>query len=118
MPRSAGGRVSGPGDRASKSRDTEEPTLGGPAEGHGGGLEGDWDQLLLPGSSSSARSHQPLARKPGDLGGASPPVVGGRQPREGDEPQAAERASEKSDAVVVPKKSAKTWVTPVESMEG
>ena len=58
------------------------------------------------------------AREPGDLEGASPPVVGGRQPREGDKPYAVERAFEESDEVVVPEKSAKTRVTPVESMEG
>jgi RNA-directed DNA polymerase len=40
------------------------------------------------------------------------------QPREGEEPTAVERVDEESDAEVVPKKSAKTWVTPVESMEG
>jgi RNA-directed DNA polymerase len=51
-------------------------------------------------------------------------MVGSRQPREGDKPQAVgadalkDQASEESDAVVVPKKSAKTRVTPVESMEG
>ncbi|HSD72377.1 MAG TPA: group II intron reverse transcriptase/maturase [Thermoanaerobaculia bacterium] len=33
-------------------------------------------------------------------------------------PQSAETSSEESDEGVVPKKSAKTWVTPVESMEG
>jgi hypothetical protein len=78
----------------------------------------------LPGSESSARSHMSPAREPGDLGGASPLVVGGRQAREGGEPQAVgvhapkPQASEESDAGIVPKKSAKTWVTPVESMEG
>jgi hypothetical protein len=45
-------------------------------------------------------------------------VVYGRQAREGDEPQAALESSEQSDEVVVPEKSAKTRVTPVESMEG
>ena len=51
-------------------------------------------------------------------------MVGGRQPREGDKPQAVgahapkAQASEESDAGMVPKKSAKTRVTPVESMEG
>jgi group II intron reverse transcriptase/maturase len=41
-----------------------------------------------------------------------------RQPREGDKPQAVVTKPEKSDAAVVPKKAAKTWVTPVESAEG
>ena len=58
-----------------------------------------------------------LAREPGDLGGASLLIVGGRQRREGDKPQSAQCASEKSDAVVVPKKPAKTRVTPVETVE-
>jgi hypothetical protein len=45
-------------------------------------------------------------------------MVDGRQPGEGSEPQALAKTFEKSDAVVVPGKSAKTWVTPVELMEG
>jgi RNA-directed DNA polymerase len=44
-------------------------------------------------------------------------MVGEEQLREGDEPQAAERAFEESDEVVVAKRLAKTWVTPVESAE-
>src|SRR5262245_28456349 len=78
----------------------------------------------LPRSESSARSHMSPAREPGDLGGASPPVVGGRQAREGDEPQAVGvrapklHASEESDAGMVPEKSTKARVMPVESMEG
>jgi RNA-directed DNA polymerase len=45
-------------------------------------------------------------------------VVQGRQTEEGDKPQSREHVSEESDAGMVPKKSAKTRVTPVESMEG
>ena len=45
-------------------------------------------------------------------------MVGSRQPREGEKPQAAGHAFEESDEVVVPRKSTKTWATPVESMEG
>jgi group II intron reverse transcriptase/maturase len=45
-------------------------------------------------------------------------VVDDRQLREGQEPQAAAKADEESDEGVVPKKSTKTWVTPVEPMEG
>jgi hypothetical protein len=59
-----------------------------------------------------------LAREPGDLEGASLPMVGDRQPWEGDKPQATERAYEESDAGIVPRKPAKTWVTPVELVEG
>src|SRR5438552_11715162 len=58
------------------------------------------------------------AREPGDLDVASPPMVDGRQPREGDEPQAAIQIVEESDEGIVPRTSAKTWVTPVESGEG
>lgn len=78
----------------------------------------------LPGSESSARHHTSPAREPGDLGGCSPHVVGGSKAREGDEPQAVgaeapkPQAFEESGAGIVPKKSAKTRVTPVESMEG
>lgn len=44
--------------------------------------------------------------------------VHNRRAREGGEPQSVGRASEESDAGMVPEKSAKTRVTPVESMEG
>lgn len=71
-----------------------------------------------PESESSARSQLLPAREPGDLGCASSPVVGGRQRREGENPQSAETSSEESDAGMVPEKPAKTWVTPVESVEG
>lgn len=70
-----------------------------------------------PGSEASARMQMPLERKPGDLGEASPPMVGGRQLQEGEEPQSAVKGSEKSDAGMVPKKSGKTTVTRVDSME-
>jgi group II intron reverse transcriptase/maturase len=45
-------------------------------------------------------------------------MVRDRQSREGEEPQSVEGTSEESDAGMVPKKSAKTRVTPVELMEG
>jgi group II intron reverse transcriptase/maturase len=45
-------------------------------------------------------------------------VVGGRQARESDKRHAAAVTFEKSDEAIVPRKSAKTRVTPVESMEG
>jgi group II intron reverse transcriptase/maturase len=96
-----------------------EPTLFLMPEGHGDDPRSvDVDRSLSPGSKTSARSHQPHARKPGDLEGASPPVVGGRQTREGRRPQSEEYAFQESDEVMVPGKSAKTRVTPVESMEG
>jgi hypothetical protein len=49
---------------------------------------------------------------------ASSDVVTEKQPRKGDEPQAAGESVEKSDVGTVPKKPAKTWVTPVEIVEG
>jgi group II intron reverse transcriptase/maturase len=45
-------------------------------------------------------------------------MVSEKQPREGEEPQSAGESVEKSDAGTVPERSAKTWVTPVESAEG
>ena len=112
--------MSWPGDRAPK-----RPYFsGGPphssyARGHGKGPNNvDLDPLPSSGSKSSARSHMPHAREPGDLGGASSFVVDDRQGREGEEPQSVAVATEESDEGIVPQKSAKTRVTPVESMEG
>ena len=111
--------MGGPGDRATKTASTQEPTPSLAVEGHGGDPNKvNLDRALLPGSKSTARSQMPLAREPGDLDGASTGVVPDRQLREGQEPQAAERAAEESDEAVVPKKPAKTWVTPVEPVEG
>jgi len=78
----------------------------------------DVERALPPGSKEFGTFTQSFARKLGDLEGASPLVVGGRQPRESDKRQAAAVAFEKSDEAIVPEKSAKTWVTPVESVEG
>lgn len=111
--------MSRPGDRASRLAHPVESTRSLAAEDHGGVPDNaNLGPPLRPESESSACSHPLPAREPGELGGASPPMVDGRQRREGDEPQAAQCASEQSDEVVVPKKSAKTRVTPVERMEG
>lgn len=78
----------------------------------------------LSGSESTARHQMLLAREPGDLGGCSPQVVSGSEAREGKTLHAVRAkalqpdASEESDAGIVPRKSAKTRVTPVETMEG
>ena len=109
--------MSGPGDRAPKDSSSGEPTSYFQAEGQGRvpkrvGV----DPRLSPGSKSSARSHQASAREPGDLDEALPVMVSGEPAQEG-KPQSV-ASVEKSDEVVVPEKSAKTWVTPVESMEG
>jgi RNA-directed DNA polymerase len=109
--------VSGPGDRASKQISSGEPTQSNHAEGHGRSpTRVGVDSRQSPGSKSSARAQQASAREPGDLDEARPVMVTGRQAREG-KPQSA-ASVEKSDEVVVPEKSAKTRVTPVEPMEG
>ena len=71
-----------------------------------------------PGVQGVRRAQKSFDRKLGDLEGASPPVVGGRQSRESDKRHAVTVAFEKSDEAVVPEKSAKMRVTPFESMEG
>ena len=111
--------MSEPGNRASKDDSSGKQTRSHAAECHGDGPKKvDLDRSLPPGSKSSARSQTSSVREPGDLDGASPSMVDGRQGREGQRPQSAAVAVEESDAGMVPKKSAKTWVTPVESMEG
>ena len=60
----------------------------------------------------------PYARESGDLAGASPHVVGGRQSREGNKPQAVSHASEESRAPIVLKKPVNSEVTPEELVEG
>ena len=108
-----------PGDRAPKVLSSGEPTPSFPAEGHGTEPKRvDVDRSLPSGSESTARAHMLPGREPGDLGEASPCVVQGRQPEEGEEPQSLVSSAEESDAGMVPRKSAKTRVTPVESMEG
>ena len=119
--------MSGPGDRASRRSNMRGPTRSSFAEGHDGRLNKvDLGSPYPPESKSSARSHMPHAREPGDLGRCPAVEAGGGQAREGEEPQAVgvrtpqPQASEESDALVVPtcKKSANPWVTPGESMEG
>ncbi len=110
--------MSGPGDRAPKLPTLGEPTLSFAAEGQGAAPKSvDVVPAITPGSDEFGTLREHPAREPGDLDGASSLVVSDRQPREGDEPQAAERAVEESDEAVVPKKPVKTRVTPVESVE-
>jgi hypothetical protein len=121
--------VSGPGDGAPKHPSLREPTQSDHAEGHGAGPNVGVDLSLSPGSWSSARLHMPHAREPGGLGGASPPwwAEGSRGKANSRKPRGHAPSSglcsdgaypEESDAGMVPEKSAKTRVTPVESMEG
>ena len=110
--------MSGPGYRASKHLSSGELTRSSNAESQDGRpMKADEAKPFPARSETSARTHMPHARKPGDLGAR--PSKGGHQ-REGQKPQAAGVGAEESDTLVVPtcKKSAKTRVTPVESMEG
>lgn len=110
--------MSGPGDRAPKRIPSGEPTQFLYAEGQGRAPKRvDVESRLSPGSESSARSQQASAREPGDLGETLLAMVSGGSAQQGLTPQSG-ASTEKSDEVVVPEKSAKTRVTPVESMEG
>jgi RNA-directed DNA polymerase len=74
--------------------------------------------VALPESKSSARLHMSLAREPGDLEGALASAMADvGQVREERIRNPHWHAFEESDALVVSKKSAKTRVTLVESME-
>ena len=111
--------MSGPGDRAPKLPRSGEPTPSDPAEGQGASpTRVDVVTTLSPGSDEFGTLRKSSAWEPGDLDVASPSMVDGRRPREGDEPQAARQTVEESDEGIVPRKSAKTRVTPVESAEG
>jgi RNA-directed DNA polymerase len=77
------------------------------------------DPSARPESQGSARTHTLSEREPGDLESASPfNMEDGRQPREGNILEPRSQAFEESDEPIVPVKSAKTRVTPVESTEG
>jgi RNA-directed DNA polymerase len=83
------------------------------------------DAQVSPGSWSSASQQTSSAQESGELGGASPRVVRGRQAREGYKPQAVgarkapePHAVEQSGAPIVPEKPANLRVTPEESVEG
>jgi len=109
----------GPGDRASRHFNSGEPTCFVVREGHAvPPTSVDVASTVSPESEEFGTRRQPLAREPGDLDAAFSPMVGEKQPREGDEPQAAGESVEESDAGTVPEKPAKTRVTPVESVEG
>ena len=112
--------MGGPGDRASKPFSWREPTHSPYADGQGMDPKNvDLESMLPPGSRSSASAQSSHAREPGDLKGAGTSVVDGRHGRKGesDNPQ---QSFEESDARIVPtcKKSANSWVTPEELMEG
>ena len=111
--------MSGPGDRTPKRTRSREPTPSLLAEGQGASpTRVDVVTTFSPGSEEFGTRTKSSAREPGDLDVASPPMLDGRRPQEGDEPQADGQIVEESDKGIVPKKSAKTRVTPVESVEG
>ena len=110
--------MSGPGDRAPKLGLTQEPLRSTSTGAMAPLLRMDVESVLLPGSKEFGTLRESIARKLGELEGASPSVVDGRQVREGEMPQAVPVNFERSDEAIVPEKSAKTWVTPVELMEG
>ena len=113
--------MSGPGDRASKHPSSREPTQSDHAEGQDVSPNNvDLDEAFSPGSQSSARAHMPHARKPGDLEGTASGQSTDAQTRQGVSRNPSSQPFEESDAGTVPtcKKSTKTRVTPVESMEG
>src|SRR5512142_995128 len=111
--------MSGPGDRAPKLPCSREPTLFPNGAGHDATPKRvDVAFANPPESKEFGAFRQPFARKPGDLDEACTEVVSDMQPREGDEPQAGAQSVEKADAGTIPKKQAKTRVTPVELVEG
>lgn len=110
--------MSGPGDRAPKRTAAGEPTSSSEAEGQEASPIRVDVATPSPGSKEFGTVIRSSAREPGDLDVASPPVVCGRQRQEGEELQAAGRNVEESDEGIVPKKPAKTRVTPVELAEG
>jgi RNA-directed DNA polymerase len=61
--------------------------------------------------------HKPHAREPGELEGASSRLLGDTQLREGASHKPQSQAFEKSDALIVAKKSGNSRVTPEDSME-
>ena len=111
--------MSGPGDRAPKLTDLGKSTPSGSVEDHDATpIRVDVANRVSPGVDGVRHVQKVTAREPGDLGVArSTPLVGDEQLREDDKSQSVVKNAEKSDAVVVPKKLAKTWVTPVESVE-
>lgn len=110
--------MSEPGDRASKVISSQGARLVNVWVGHGVSPENGRGEDAPAGVQGVRRAQKFLTQKLGDLGGASPLVVGGRQSRESEERHAVTATSEKSDEAIVPGKSAKARVTPVESMEG
>jgi len=112
--------MSGPGDRASKpafSGDVNADALPIGGRPRCGSDKSGLGRRTAPGSDEFGTLTRLVAREPGDLDVALQAVMLCEPAQEGENPQAEPTSVEKSDEVVVPKKSAKTRVTPVESME-
>ena len=113
--------MSGPGDRAPKpasSGNVNADAMRCGGRPRRGSDESGLGRHAAPGSDEFGTLTRSSAREPGDLDDASSPMVDDGQPGEGESHKPWREVAEKSDEAVVPKKSAKTWVTPVESMEG
>ena len=110
--------MSEPGDRASKVISLQGAQAVNVVEGESASPKNGRGEGTPPGVQGIRRVQKSFDRKLGDLEGASPPVVGGRQSRESDKRHAVTVAFEKSDEAIVPEKSAKMRVTTFESMEG
>jgi hypothetical protein len=110
--------MSEPGDRAPKRIWSPGAQAVNVVEGESVSPKNGRGEDAPPGVQGIRRVQKSFDRKLGDLEGASPLVVGGRQSREGDKRHAVTVAFEKSDEAIVPEKSTKMWVTPFESMEG
>jgi RNA-directed DNA polymerase len=109
--------MSEPGDRASKVISSQGAQAVNVVEGNSVSPENGRGEGAPAGVQGVRRAQKSFDRKLGDLEGASPSVVDGRQSRESDKRHAVTVAFEKSDEAIVPGKSAKMWVTPFESME-
>ena len=88
------------------------------AEGQGARPKWDGTKHTCRGRRSSARTHKPPAREPGDLQSGSPIEKRmAERLREGESRNPQRQALEESDAVVVPRKSSNALVTLAEAME-
>lgn len=109
--------MSGPGDRAPKLTKLGKSTQSYREEDHDAApIRVDVAHRVSPGVGGVRHAQKVTAREPGDLDGASPSMVDGKQARQG-ESHNPSQAVEESDAGIVPEKLAKTWVTPVEPVE-
>jgi hypothetical protein len=109
--------MNGPGDRAPKLRSPQEPSLSTTAKATAPSVEWTWRLCSCRDPRSSARSESHSSGS-WEISKVPRHLPGGRQPWERDERCATAVAFEKSDEAIVPRKSAKTLVTLVESMEG